>query len=485
MPTINVMLSLLYTKKLVVFFSLAFSVIAFLFLISNPISAQYCVCGDAVCAPACGETSGTCPVDCGAPTPPPAVCGDLVCGGSETANSCPADCGYTLSGTVYDDVVGNSCASGATAYAGGGLVTIYNGAVSVGSGASNGSGAYSAKDTQVPGTRTAVLSNISDYTVRAARYQGGAWGTGSLSGYVYGPFSLTSNQSLDWCISNIKPWYQVDTGDVRRVSISNKVPAGKYGSTDINFPGIFFSSNWPTDFGSGQPSTKLWKVEDEYSYVKNSANRNGTVAYSYYKNRATSTGQTVLAVPGCTNGEGSNCTVSLTNLTTGVYEFDAGGTGTLTLTGYAQRAGAHITLLINGNTNITTNITIPTGVGNLFILAAKGNITVDKSVGESSPSSTTIDLEGIYSAEGKITLDGDTCPAGIPDKRLNIGGVLIANAQKPFTTGGVGVIDNKRSLCLANDSTYPSLYIKTRFDFLFQLSDFYLVRTSKFSEIQP
>jgi len=429
----------------------------------------------------CGSINNGCGIEvCGGACP---VCGDGVCSGGESAATCPSDCGNILSGTVYTDTAGNSCASGATAYSGGATVTLYTGASPSGSGVSNGSGAYSFISTIPAGQKTATVSNVSGTTVGAVRYQGGAWGTTNLSGYTYGPFTHNSSQTLDWCLTSIKPWYQVDKGDVRRVSLANKVPAGQYLSTDVNYPGIAISSAWSTDFGLGQASAKNWKIDDEYSYNKNSSNKNGSVAYSYYKSRVSSTNQTISSIPGCANGGSASCSIS--NLTSGIYEFDGGGTSTLTITGYAHSAGAHVTLLVNGNVTIASNISIPEGAGNLLVLAAKGNITIDKSVGQVSVSSVTTNIDGIYSAEGKITIDGDTCPAGTPDRRLNVGGVLIANSKKPFTTGGFGIIDNKRSLCSANDATYPSLYVKSRFDFLFQLTDFYLVPTGRYSQVQP
>jgi hypothetical protein len=428
----------------------------------------------------CGSINNGCGIEvCGGACP---VCGDGVCSGGETAATCPSDCGNILSGTVYADTAGNSCASGATTYSGGATVTLYAGASPSGSGVSNGSGTYSFISTIPAGQKTATISNVSS-TVGAVRYQGGAWGTTNLSGFTYGPFTHNSSQSLDWCLTDIKPWYQVDRGDVREVSLANKVPAGQYLSTDVNYPGVAISSAWSTDFGTGQASVKNWKIDDEYSYNKNSLNKNGTAAYSYYKNRVANTNQTISAIPGCANGGSTSCSIS--NLTSGIYEFDGGGTGTLTITGYTQRPGAHITLLINGNVTIASNVLIPEGASNLLVLAAKGNITIDRSVGQVSASSQTTNIDGIYSAEGKITIDGDACIAGSPDRRLNVGGVLIANSRKPFTTGGIGIIDNKRSLCAANDAQYPSLYVRSRFDFLFQLTDFYLVPTGRYSQVQP
>lgn len=46
-------------------------------------------CGDGKCSG--GETSESCPADCGAP-PPEDICGDAICGPTETFENCPADC---------------------------------------------------------------------------------------------------------------------------------------------------------------------------------------------------------------------------------------------------------------------------------------------------------------------------------------------------------------------------------------------------------
>jgi len=46
-----------------------------------------CHCGDGTCDPATGETTATCPSDCGS------QCGDNVCNGTESPITCPQDCG--------------------------------------------------------------------------------------------------------------------------------------------------------------------------------------------------------------------------------------------------------------------------------------------------------------------------------------------------------------------------------------------------------
>lgn len=58
-------------------------------------SATSGYCGDHVCSS--GETATSCPTDCGGGTTTTTTCGDHVCSGSETSATCPMDCGATSS----------------------------------------------------------------------------------------------------------------------------------------------------------------------------------------------------------------------------------------------------------------------------------------------------------------------------------------------------------------------------------------------------
>jgi hypothetical protein len=49
-------------------------------------------CGDGFCEASFGETTATCPIDCGFSEPAP-TCGDGVCEADESCSSCPDDCG--------------------------------------------------------------------------------------------------------------------------------------------------------------------------------------------------------------------------------------------------------------------------------------------------------------------------------------------------------------------------------------------------------
>lgn len=280
-------------------------------------------------------------------------------------------------------------------------------------------------------------------------------------------------RNIRFCVSNFEPWFQTTSGDVRMRGIVNPIPAGFVGSTDTTYPTVFFSSSFTADVEAGGAlSQKNWLVDREYDYNSLTRNRNGVVAYSFYKNRARQEGIEITPLASATLNSGEI-------VESGVYEYQ----GTLTIDSYSQIPDRAV-ILVNGDVIVNTEIEIPEG--QLFILAASGNITIADTVGHASPgfNTTESNLEGIYSAQGDIFLQGDECGGGVPDRRLNVEGALIANAQKPFASDGGGTIQNQRSLC-SGDNNYPSLYVSTRADFLTKLTDFYKVSYTKWREVRP
>jgi hypothetical protein len=285
-------------------------------------------------------------------------------------------------------------------------------------------------------------------------------------------FNLTGNQTVDFYFNNFAPWFQTDLGDVRIGYLSNKTPGGTTASTSTTNPSIFYSTNSDPEFGSGFPSSKGWSVGSEYKYNNSSDSRNGSSAYTFYLTRAQETGikpTTINSISGA--------------ITTGVYTL----TSTTIDTSYTVPASnTHVVILVPGDLTINAPITVPTG--SLLVIAAKGNITIGAGVGESSPSSTATDLQGIYTSEKNIVIAGTGCSAGNnPDKRLNVAGVLISNALRPFDANGGGKIQNQRSLCSTSsgNGTYPSLFVSSRLDFITQLTSFYKTSYQKWEEVQP
>jgi len=282
------------------------------------------------------------------------------------------------------------------------------------------------------------------------------------------------SQTAYFCIAPLNPWFQTSQGDVRFLNLSNPVPTNQYASSDATYPGIFYSSDSNADLGVGSASVRNWVINNEYSYNADTENRNGGMSYDYYKSKVLQDGVTVTPISAGTFDQ-SQITAS------GVFE----SPGDLTINLYNHVNGRRVVLLVNGNVTINAStIAIAQNQG-IFIVAAKGNITIGRTIGTATLNSTTSSIDGYYTAQGRIVLDGDACSDGTtPDLRLNVGGALIANSLKPFSTTGTGTIQNNRSLCI-NNLLYPSLYIGSRPDFLTQLTDFYKTSYTKWQEVNP
>lgn len=385
-----------------------------------------------------------------------------------------------VSGSVLVDSGNNSCASGATAYTGGANIGLYSGASPTNSGVAGAGGAYTITDTAACGNRSAVISNIPGFTVKATSFDGAPMSTTKLSGYTYGQFDLSANHTLNFCISNNSAWIQTTTGDVRYAQIPYSIPAGRTASTNATNPSVFFSSgsfDWLIGSGTASPGSNKWTVNKEYTYDDGAKNANGGASYSFYRSRATQKNVVLQRFSGCPNGAGDCTITSATSIPTGVYSVD----GNLTINSYNQTAGAHVLILVSGTTTINNNIVVSNNANNLLIIASKGNI----SISSSGVVGATQSINGIFTSEGDIIAAGSLCAGGSnPDKQLIVGGTLVANSRKPFATNGSGSFINNRSLCL-NDLTTPSITVDQRLDFLIQLSDFYKTSLTRFQELNP
>jgi hypothetical protein len=345
----------------------------------------------------------------------------------------------------------------------------------------NGSTVNTNQTTNISGVSTFSCLPNGNYQVTVSPPSGysvvGTNGGTSTTSNTINITPLNGNSTLTYCIAPINPWFQTDFGDVRYSSLINPIPPDEFGSSDANFPGIFYSSESVTSpFGVGTVSPRGWFINGEFNYNSDTENRNGGMSYDFYKSKASFDQEDIVG--------------------TGVYEvrgIEDGGSGNLTISDYNPQPGQRIVILVPGNVIIDDNeIEIGVGTG-LFILAVKGNITISEGVGTPDPinattlAQTTTQLDGYYTAQGSIVLEsrGNSCADGTTsDRRLNIGGALVANSLKPFSTSGIGTVQNNRSLCLENLNN-PSLYVTSRPDFLTQMTDFYKISYSKWSEINP
>lgn len=447
--------------------------------------------------PSCNDgldcSGGTCSVACGsggtmtgclyktyngspscnpvAPSTPPACAPEPTCAAGLTCNNNRCEeVTYSILPTsrITEDNQGNYCA-GASGTPRAGLGLILNpGNLQTNT---DGNGNYSFSNLR--SGNYALTANVlplgQNYRVIAVN--------GNPTGSNTYNFTTPPDQNINFCISNIAPWFQIDSQDVRMKAINNPLPDGKSASTNNNNPSLFISSTGVSSFGQGKSSDKGWVVNSEYDANKNFESARGVSSYTFYKSRATQLGvevKNLAQITGCTS------TCNLPALDSGIYEFD----GNLEITNYNHKQGSHVILLVNGNAKISNQIKITENQNNLFVLATKGNILVDKNVGVGQGSPET-KLEGIYSAEQSFIAEGDGCQDGNnADKRLNIGGAIIANSLYPFASNGSGKFVNNRSLC-GQDKQFPSISVQTRLDFLTEFTDFYKETVSRWQEVNP
>lgn len=324
-------------------------------------------------------------------------------------------------------------------------------------------------------------------TIKKVRLFNSTWtSAGIVAGtdYVIPPNSTALN-TIDFCLEGASPWFQTTSGDVRFVNLINSLPAGAKATDDTVNPSVFFSSNSNPDFGLGTASSCPgglcnWQVGREYSYSKQFAKGKGGVSYDFYMAKAKQQNISITTI--------SDANVNLADIAqSGVYQLTADNPTLFSSVDSlpAPIAGnKHLIILAQNDVTISGNLNVNTGA--LLIVAAKEDITIDPSVGTTATDNINTQLDGYYSAQGNITLSHNNAATCSPtsDKRLNVGGALIANSVYPFETGGSGRVINQRTLCSA-DATSPVLKVFQRFDFLTQLTDFYKTTYKTFREVQP
>lgn len=279
-----------------------------------------------------------------------------------------------------------------------------------------------------------------------------------------------SATNINFGITNSTAWFQGVDGDMRLDgAFTDKLPSGKKASENGSggTPGIILT-NGSTDFGSGTASEKQWKVNNstnpqltQPSFIRTS--------YSYLSSLANQSGSTdITTVPNCSL---SSCSLSSAN--NGIYKAN----GNLTLNATTFQSGKNFVILVAGELIINGNIIVPNGSTAVF--SASGDIKVNSTVGETSPSSATVNIEGFFSTDKNFILDGTNNCLQATDKRLNVSGAIVANAS---LSGGY--FQNKRDLCGGNNGN-PSLYIVQRVDFILNAPAFIRRTSSIWREVPP
>lgn len=335
--------------------------------------------------------------------------------------------------------------------------------------------------------RTYPKNNPASFTVGVGNSAGpanfqcnkGAHNTASCSGAVAADTALTGSlQDVNFGISNSQPWAQCVGADCRRDSgyvnpvpdDANSCPVAAFASVPLSTnPGVIFSGNSNFSFCPGGVGTCTAKASSTQWVVKGDSTNSETFTPRYSGNLATSFSalySKIVTKGGLTPTPLENvCTPSSCNLNAipkGVYTTTSnvninasnipGNRNIIILVGDINSLSTYKTVTIRGDIKVPTSSTLT--------LSVRGDISIEGSVGVAA-NSTATSIEGFYSADRDIIINSAsaiTCDNANPDKRINFGGTVIANASF-----GGGSLKNNRNLCVNNKC--PNLTFTERPDF--------------------
>lgn len=467
-------------------------------------TGQSCV---ATCKPNCNSSPscGSCGVQCGQGlknctytryngsdsctqvAAPPQQCTNVCPNGQQCKqNFCVAS--NTITGNVFVDVNKNTLKdAGEGNYSGQITITSTGGTVTTASGSYtvNGltGGTYTVSYTNLP-TGYSLTYPLNGPPPSFTVQVGATCSIGGSNSASCDPSGNISN--LNFGITNSNPWIQIIGSDGRIDSgfndpIPQAASCGAYASTpgSQSAPGIIFSGASSYTFGQGQASQNPYNwvagglsYPDSYGPVKSG----GLVktGFSFLQSKASQAGLNIVDISAYCSGGITNCTLSGT-IPHGVYI--ANGSMTIVNGSFTFPTGQNYVILVNGDLTIKGKIFVPNGSTAVF--SASGNINVDKSVGESSVSSTASDIEGVYSSDKSFILQGtNNCSLG-NDTRFNVAGAVITNAA-----GNGGSFQNLRDLCAGNVSC-PAFSTISRPDLILNTPDFMKQANFTYQEIAP
>jgi len=336
-----------------------------------------------------------------------------------------------------------------------------------------------------------------------------------------------SIQNVNFGISDSIPWYQGQGGDIRADrGVSNPIPDPRAGDTPAcvkkgniitgssTTAGVWFSGDSSWDFCASvntckdrannnpptPPNLNEWIVGGTGdTRAKYSSRINGALSteYGVLLNTATSNNITVNnGIPGCGN-PAAGCAIP-NNLANGVYRIQ----GNMLLNASTLGRNHDYVFLIDGDLRIAGNVFVP--VSSTAVFSSRNDILISSTVGQSadlagSQTNCTIadpnndsgnhpgcNVEGIYSANHNFVVEGSgklgcqNIPATPRDRKINIAGVVIANAL-PSTSGG---FSSQRDTC--EDTLYcPVFTIKDRPDFVLNAPEFMKYKNYLWQEVAP
>jgi hypothetical protein len=248
-------------------------------------------------------------------------------------------------------------------------------------------------------------SNTSIASVSAPGYDNTSSYTTSVTANSVGTATITANVVMSGAVRctdtasvtaiNTVAWWQAKDGDITAENggILSTVPAAAYFDTDGTggFPGVPTYYNGSLNYGSGLLSTKQWSANTLTSQSRR-------FDYSYFNNLIPSD------------------FVSPTTYDGYVWT-KISGAHTLSATDFTTNKNV---LFVNGDLNITGNITLTDGTG-FFLAIVSGNITVDPSV---------TSLEGIYLTDGTFSTGAGTSALNVRGSVASYTGFTASNLQR-------------------------------------------------------
>lgn len=261
-------------------------------------------------------------------------------------------------------------------------------------------------------------------------------------------------------------------------------PYASIPSTNSKTPGIVYDNDDPVDLGGGQasPDPYNWAVGgDAFTSVNPGIVR---TSYEYMSTTVRQSGIAPFDLDSVSYCPVGICQLDALTFERGIYT-SAAPQITLRGTGspphFIFPRDRNFVFLIDGDLRIETEIEVPTSSTVTF--SVSGDIIIDQDVGYAAnvcPTNLgTPQLQGFYSADGSIILEGvDDCSVG-PDKMLGIDGTFVVNAG---LSGGT--MQNNRTLCTAN-LTHPTFFMRSRPDFLLHAPDFIRSPNYVWQELAP
>lgn len=389
--------------------------------------------------------------------------------------------GFRAAGSIINDINKNKKFDpGETTYKGPITITSNSGTVNV----NNVNGTYEIIGL-TPGTYTVSFSNLPKGFILLHPKNGPppaytfTVGPGCTTDFTTGATcdAIGNIINLNLAITDSIPWIQTQGMNMRAdKGLTNYVPSNPSCSgafTAIpkasSSAGILFTGDEKAEFGKGKASASEWVVGG-VSYPEVYQTSRGYLPTSY------------LSILGSIDKSGvilknlvcnlNNCNLP-SDLPSGAYK----AFGDVKLNSYSFPANRNYLFLIDGDLTVSGNITVP--IGSTALFTASGNIIIDSSVGEVPSCTASTNLQGIYSADKNLTIDGINDCTVSADKMLTIEGSVFVNAEIDN-----GIFINERDLC-SNNYNYPSVRLIERADFIINTPSLLKRKSLTYTEEAP